>query len=112
MKPENFFYWLQGYFELSDKYQLSSSQVGCILRHIDLVRNTPGNEKLPERIVQIETLLSVFDSLDAIETTNKIQEWIHAEFFHVIDPSLGPKEVQTKLRKIHSPHPDKILITC
>lgn len=47
MTPENFCYWLQGYFELNagknenniEKYDLSRSQISMIQEHLKLVFN-------------------------------------------------------------------------
>lgn len=37
MKPENFCYWLQGYFELSWSNELTQDQVNTIKNHLNLV---------------------------------------------------------------------------
>lgn len=39
MTPENFCYWLQGYFELSKNYTLTSDQYRIIQDHLNLVFN-------------------------------------------------------------------------
>lgn len=50
MTPENFTYWLQGFFEISDSNNLSETQVQIIKDHLDLVfdKKTPNRkEKKP-----------------------------------------------------------------
>lgn len=44
MKPEQFVYWLQGYFELTGSNELSEQQVGIIKDHLALVfkKETPS----------------------------------------------------------------------
>jgi len=37
MSPENFVYWLQGYFELTHSEELTKEQVKTIKEHIGLV---------------------------------------------------------------------------
>ena len=36
MTPENFVYWLQGYFELNDRDELTNEQVAIIKEHLGL----------------------------------------------------------------------------
>jgi hypothetical protein len=46
MSPENFIYWLQGYFEISGVTKLNESQVKIIKDHLKLVfdKKTPDRE--------------------------------------------------------------------
>jgi len=37
MTPENFCYWLQGFFEISQSSEITSEQAMMIKRHLDLV---------------------------------------------------------------------------
>jgi len=37
MTPENFCYWLQGFFEISGSNEITSGQAMMIKRHLDLV---------------------------------------------------------------------------
>lgn len=39
MTPENFCYWLQGFFELHDPSKLTEEQVGMIKEHLQLTFN-------------------------------------------------------------------------
>lgn len=45
MSPENFAYWLQGFFEIQNPKTLSETQVQEIKNHLDLVftKVTPSN---------------------------------------------------------------------
>ena len=47
MTPENFTYWLQGFFEISNPNKLDETQVQIIKDHLDLVFNkvTPDRSK-------------------------------------------------------------------
>lgn len=61
MTPENFTYWLQGYFELSDSNNLSKEQVEVIKEHLALVlskQTTKFVKKDLFDIVDVETCLS------------------------------------------------------
>jgi hypothetical protein len=46
MTPENFTYWLQGFFEVSDTKKLDEKQVQIIKDHLNLVFNkvTPNRD--------------------------------------------------------------------
>ena len=46
MSPEQFTYWLKGFFEISDTNNLSEKQVQIIRDHLDLVFNkvTPDRD--------------------------------------------------------------------
>jgi len=37
MTPENFCYWLQGFFEISGSNEMTSEQAMTVKRHLDLV---------------------------------------------------------------------------
>jgi len=43
MTPENFCYWLQGYFEISDSKELTEKQINVIQSHLHLVFNKAPN---------------------------------------------------------------------
>lgn len=49
MSPEQFTYWLKGFFEISDTNNLSEKQVQIIRDHLDFVFNkvTPERSKKP-----------------------------------------------------------------
>jgi hypothetical protein len=47
MTPEQFVYWLQGYFEITDETTLTSAQIKCIKNHLSKIFN---NEPEPIKI--------------------------------------------------------------
>jgi hypothetical protein len=49
MTPRDFAYWLQGFFELADRDQLSAEQVQVIKEHLALVfdNSSMGENKFP-----------------------------------------------------------------
>ena len=51
MTPENFTYWLKGYFELTKSNKLTQEQVELIRKHLDLVHTnvTTSKSKAPEQ---------------------------------------------------------------
>lgn len=57
MTPENFCYWLQGFFEISNSPILTEAQVKMIRQHLALVFNkvTPPNQQ----VVTLPTIWSV-----------------------------------------------------
>jgi hypothetical protein len=116
MTDNEFFYWLQGFFELGgSQAPLTHEQADCIHRHIDLVRehNRPAAQgpviaaRLPERIAGINALVEMITAdnsgTDAIAAvaTQAIRANIHAQFVHVIDTQAGGPEQQSALNKIH-----------
>jgi hypothetical protein len=60
MTPENFTYWIQGFFEISDAKKLDETQVQIIKDHLDLVFNkvTPSRS---ESASKEETTLQGFE---------------------------------------------------
>lgn len=48
MTPENFTYWLQGFFEISDAKELDETQVQIIKDHLNLVFNKVTPNRKPE----------------------------------------------------------------
>jgi hypothetical protein len=118
MTDNEFFYWLQGFFELSGtQAPLTRDQAECIHRHIDLVRDhcktsaqgpAHAARRLPERIAGINALVEMITAdnsgTDAIAAmaTKAIRSNIHEQFVHVIDPAAGDTEQQAKLNAIHS----------
>ena len=105
MQITEFFYWLQGYFEISITPKvLTIEQCVIIRRHIELVFASK-NKYSPDdtiRLAKMNTLLGLnVDGLISAEiTTNKIREEVHAQFVHVIDPEY-PNDVQENLNIIH-----------
>lgn len=52
MSPENFIYWLQGYFEISGNKKLNESQVQVIKDHLKLVfdKQTPHRDSTTTKV--------------------------------------------------------------
>jgi len=50
MSPEQFTYWLKGFFEISDTNNLSEKQVQIIRDHLNLVFNKVTPERKDENI--------------------------------------------------------------
>ncbi len=49
MTPENFCYWLQGYFEISESKELTEEQINIIKSHLELVFNkAPKMYRMPD----------------------------------------------------------------
>lgn len=70
MTPEQFTYWLNGFFEISDTDNLNDKQVRIIRDHLDLVFNkvTPNRqiEKTSTKYEAVSVLLddpSIFDGI-------------------------------------------------
>lgn len=96
MTETEFFYWLQGYFELSalmGVVTLNDKQVDCIRKHLQLV-DKPG-----ERLVEIRVMLRMGTLNERLITS--LREVISEQFQHVIDPAAGDEKTQKRLNKIH-----------
>lgn len=115
MRENEFFYWIQGYFELAGDGAgpLSASQVETIVSHIMLV------ESRGENLASAAVMIRLFKDgmLSAENLTTKLRELSAAQFLHVIDPSAGGPEVQAKLNAIHGPQiggkgPGGVLMRC
>ena len=65
MKPQEFCYWLQGYFELSNESNLNRNQIEIIKNHLDLV---------------------FYHSIDEPDPTGKLQEIHDGETNDLITP--------------------------
>jgi hypothetical protein len=128
MSDNEFFYWLQGFFELSGSTEpLTRDQADCIHRHIDLVREhckmsaqgpAHAARRLPERLAGINTLVEMIladesgsTSVSAV-ATKAIRTNIHEQFVHVIDPVAGNAEQQAKLHAMHGGDPGKPVMRC
>lgn len=66
MTPENFVYWLQGYLELSEDRDISSTQVQIIKDHVALVlrKQTPSRYVETGSVLMNNTQLSDFVKFD------------------------------------------------
>lgn len=118
MSPQDYFYWLQGFFELTDNFEvpkgeglceerrrlvrrtLTGWQVKCVIKHDDLVA---AHGTRNEAMIKIRTVLDMMNeqSIDLRVGTAKIRAIVAHTFEHVIDPAAGGSEVQKKLDAIH-----------
>jgi hypothetical protein len=115
MNPNEFFYWLQGHFELSaTPGPLSTTQADCIGRHIALVMEWLGDGKRgggahPQTIARLHEVRTFAKLLSderpddmRVEFTSQIRTIVNEQFVHVIDPQAGDAETQTQFNNIHS----------
>lgn len=101
MNPTNFFYWLQGYFELSGSDEpLTLDQASMIIAHANLVAESDRGVPLVK--IQLLAELIVTDPDLSEGFTSKIQNLASETFEHVIDPAAGPPDEQERLNAIHN----------
>mgnify|MGYP003423165044 FL=1 len=120
MEETNFWYWLQGGFELSrSSVPLTVDQFDCINKHALLVGATHLNPKRSAKLTQLMTVaeLGRQNLMPAENATVVIKTLAAEQFQHVIDPQAGPPEVQAKLNNIHGPpmgghRPDGVTLRC
>ena len=101
MRETEFWYWLQGYYELAgDVAPLTPSQIECVVNHVMLV------ETRGENLTAVATMIRLCKDgmLSAENLTTKLRELAASQFLHVIDPAAGGPDVQAKLNAIHNPH--------
>jgi hypothetical protein len=118
MTENEFFYWLQGYFELTNSgvmdaslFVLSIAQAVCISRHAALVRldvAAPG--KSFNRIEFLAELLhdKLLQPDGRGEFTRKLVNEVAAQFQHVIDPSQGTPEQVAEKQAVHDGPREKL----
>jgi hypothetical protein len=98
MTNQEFCYWLQGFFELrAENDALTATQVECIRRHTDLVKESLG--KPGPAVLAIRALLPYAERSDDI--TRAVQSILSDVFEHVIDPQAG--EASPHLSHVHNP---------
>ena len=112
MTEQEFFYWLQGFFEISDAgvssppfVKLSIAQLDCIRRHAALVR--ANCEHVSGTFIAIESLTCTAVSSKTEEIGRSIRELTSLQFHHVIDPSYGDADKQAELNRIHAGNDQK-----
>ena len=100
MKAQDFTYWLQGFFELSESETLSEAQVDMIKSHLALVFNkvTPDIQKTP--------LVPTGDILEGEELQKVLRDLYPKE-----SPFVMPQQTWPDL---HTQQPgfDRLRITC
>jgi hypothetical protein len=102
MQSNEFFYWLQGYFELmgAETQPLTDHQIDCIIRHDRLVH---ASHVRPEQMIKIGVMLDLMRSgdFDRAKGTESVRRMVAQQFQHVIDPQAGDAAKQQVLNKIH-----------
>lgn len=102
MSPNEFFYWLQGYFELlgAEVPPLTDHQIDCIVRHDRLVH---ASHVRPEQMIKIGVMLDLMRSgdFDRAKGTESVRRMVAHQFQHVIDPQAGGELEQQVLNGIH-----------
>ena len=103
MQNRDFFYWLQGHFELgATNTVLDAKQAQCILQHIELI------DSKGERVVEVRTIVRMIarkSDEPGGTMTAMVREIVAAEFVHVIDPQDGDSTEQARLNAIHTMNP-------
>lgn len=103
MTPNEFFYWLQGFFELSgaNLQPLTDEQIDCIIRHDRLV-SAAGNGR-GEQMIKIGVMLDLMrdGTFDRAKGTEAVRKTVAHQFQHVIDPQAGDEAAQAGLNSIH-----------
>ena len=103
MNTTEFFYWLQGYFELSGSLEpLTDEQIDCIIRHDRLVAETTEGAR-GEQMIKIGVMLQCIKEgiADRTKGTDAVRTMVAAQFQHVIDPAAGPADIQSHLTHVH-----------
>lgn len=103
MQTNEFFYWLQGFFELSgtDVQPLTDWQIDCIVRHDRLV-SAAGHGR-GEQMIKIGVMLDLMrdGTVDRVNGTKSIRRMVAHQFQHAIDPQAGDETQQAKLNAAH-----------
>lgn len=112
MRANEFFYWLQGYFEIRGivcPADLTAEQFTCILRHLDLVDVGKGGSPDVARLGKIRAIVefTLDGSMPIDAATKKIKAEVHDQFVHVIDPEAGSAAVQAQLNAVHGNIPNR-----
>lgn len=108
MNAQEFFYWLQGYIELSKAagahFLIGPNVASCITAHSNLV---PEAER-GERLIEVRTLAKMAARAGSAERTqsltDEIVEVVAATFLHIIDPKAGDESEQARLNLLHNSH--------
>ena len=108
MTAQEFFYWLQGFIELSAacgvEASINPNVAACILSHADLVLP----EQRGEGLIEVRTLAKMAARAGSAERTQSLTQEIVAVvtqvFLHVIDPKAGDAATQAELNEKHNAH--------
>ena len=120
MTITEFFYWLQGFFELSAEGiddapllpSITPKRAACVHRHAALVRAANPDGAMGQRFVRIEMLAELLQdaqiqTVTRDEYVRKMRTEISEQFEHVIDPQAGDADQQAKLNAIHHGRPTR-----
>lgn len=114
MNHQDFYYWLQGCFELSENrdWFLSGTQLKRIENHLDLVAKT--DKQLNGFAAWLRGMIDAFniacnsreDYPDRLSFTNKIRDNLDECFKHEVDPKYDNNnpDLKKKLNQIHNPN--------
>lgn len=115
MTPQEFFYWLQGFFELggiAGPIYIDARVAACVLAHIDLI----GERARGEGVIEVRTLTRLAANAKTSEETQRYTDAIAAAvanvFTHVIDPLAGDAAVQARLNALHRPGDHRPVARC
>lgn len=102
MTPQDFAYWLQGYFEIfeaSEKVpEWDSKTRSCVRKHLELVdAATVGHSMYDERLLRFLGWMEA--ALDGSVAVHIIKRKLNDIFEHVVDPSVQGNQQQ--LNQIH-----------
>jgi len=117
MQINEFFYWLQGYFEVRGiitAADLTTEQLTCIRQHIELVSLTLSRRVDTGRFDKIKAIVdfAIDGSMHIDTATAKIKAEVHDQFVHVIDPAAGGSDAQAQLNAVHGTIPNKPGMRC
>ena len=112
MSPQDFFYWLQGFIELTtaagSSALISPVVADCIMKHADLVVARDRGEGFVDRgegFVEVRTLVRLASratsEAEAKAMTGEIVAAVSRVFEHVIDPKAGGAGEQARLNNLH-----------
>lgn len=104
MTETEFFYWIQGAFELVPGFSPDKRQAECIVRHAKLVRAVVPDPGIAFcRVESLAYALADGEREASIHTemVDRLRSTVASMFANVIDPSAGAPEQQAKLNEIH-----------
>lgn len=108
MKERDFFYWLQGAYEIVGVTAVSVHNIDIIENHANLVKETLRlqGEEPSIAFLAICDLISQHkaapDRRDCARISVQMQKTLSHQFEHVIDPSFGGQDVQDQLNAVHA----------
>jgi hypothetical protein len=119
MTPENFCYWLKGFFELQSPTELTETQVAQIRDHLNLVFLKVTPERAPFNFIKTEQPIgSSFSNAYPIITNKPSESSGSYDNCVWLTGTEAPKQFKTEAPKqfIETPRfaetPHKIIISC